>query len=1033
MGTIKDKLSGIGRWVEFTIREKKLVYAAVFFLAALGIFGLTKMNKDEFPSFEIKQGLVAGIYPGASAAEVEQQLTKPLEETLFSFKEVRRANVHSISRDGICYIYVDLNVEQTKKDEVWSKIKLGLQTRKLTLPTGVLAIAVLDDFSNVSSMLISLESDDKNIIELQDYAEDICEHLRTIPTLAKASVVGVQKEEIAVTLDRDKLSLYGIDPSTLLLNYRAASLPLSAGSFNTSYISAPIHIQAPVEDEQSVSNHIIYSDPSGKILRLGDVATIERRLMSPDNFVSYNGNSCIIVNVEMRPGNNIVEFGRTVRAELDKCTVGLPESVRLDFISDQPKVVNTSVWSFLRDLIIAMLVVIFVMLLLFPMRSALIAGSGVPVCTAIALAFMYIFRMEVNTVTLAALIVVLGMIVDDSIITMDGYMDKMSRGLTGIRAAAASAGELFMPTFIATLAICLMFFPAKYIISDYLGDFIKSFPWVILIALMISLFYAVSVVPSLEVKFITPQTANRSNAFTRAQNRFFSHIQKLYDGAQEWCFRHHRATIAFGVGAVALGLVMFSMLSIQMMPMADREYFVVEMYLEAGNGLPKTKEYADSLTSMLLKDRRVESVTAFVGTGAPRFSATYTPMLPSENTAQLIVNTVSNKATMDLLREYENRYEFIFPEARLRYKQISYQPCDAPIVVQYTGEDRDALALAAARTADYMRTMSDVLKWVHTDIQDLQPAVNISLDPDEAGRLGISKAMLALSLSGTFNGQTISEIWDNGHSLPVNIYSEGIDDDMDYSAIGNQKIASAIPGRSVPLRQIARVAPEWNYAELNRICGTPTVSASADLKTGCSQPAAEKKIKEYVKKEIEPTLPEGVSVAYNGLSTANRKVIPEIAFSFIAAIAILFLFLLIHFKRTSIAIMTMCISTLCLFGATLGLLVFQLDFSMTAVLGLISLVGIIVRNSILMFDYAEEARFVRGADVMTAAMEAGKRRMRPIFLTSCTTALGVLPMIISDDKLWKPMGVVICFGTLLSIILITLIMPISYWRIFRNK
>ena len=1021
------KFTGIAGWVKWAIYDKKLVYLIVLGLVVAGVFGLININKDEFPTFQIKQGLVAGIYPGATAAEGEQQLTRPLEEALFSFREVDRATTKSVSKDGICYIYVDLTCKQSKKDEVWSKIKLGLQARKLTLPAGVVAVAVLDEFSAVSSVLIAMESDDKGYIELQGYADALCDKLRQIPTLAKVSVVGKQTEEIAVCLDREKLSSYGIDAASLLLGYQSATLSLPSGTFKTDYVNSPIHILSGVESEKEISEKIVYSDPSGAVIRLKDIATVERRYATPDNYVSYNGHSCLVISVEMRPENNIVFFGKEVDDVLSEYTEELPDSVRLSRISDQPKVVSRSVFSFLRDLLISMLVVILVMMLLFPIRSALIASSGVPVCTAVAWALMYIFKIDINTVTLAALIVCLGMIVDDSIITMDGYMDKLGKGLGKMEAACASARELFMPTLIATLAICAMFYPMTFIITGYLGDFVKLFPWVVTIALMMSLFYAVTVVPSLEVKFIAPADPNaRKNLVARVQDRFFDAIQTVYDAAQGWCFRHPRLTIAGAVFAVMLGLLMFSRINIQMMPMAARDYFVVEMEVDAGHGIERTKEYVDSLEKILLNDRRVESVTAFVGTSAPRFTSTYPPKLPGPEVAQLIVNTSSNRATESILKEYENRYEHIFPEVDIRFKQMDYNGAESAISVTLSGSDRQALLEPAEKLKRYMSGMNGSLKWIHSDCDSFMPSVDITLNND------VNKAVLALSLSGTFNGQTITNLWEDGCQIPVNLYSEGIGPEMDYETVSNQLVATSVPGVYVPLRQVAYVSPDWALSQLDRYAGDESVTVYADMKFGQSQPTAMAQIEKYIENELKDELPAGTKISYGGLSAANDTIFPEIAWSFVAAVLVLFIFLLFHFKKTSLAVLTLVMSLLCLFGAFFGLWVFGMDFTITAVLGLVSLVGIIVRNGILMFEYAEDERFKNGKDVLTAAMEAGKRRMRPIFLTSCTTALGVLPMILSGDQLWMPMGIVICFGTILSIFLIVLTMPIAYWLLFKK-
>lgn len=1021
-----------GQFIRASIAQKKIVYFILFILVAVGIYGLTAINKDEFPTFEIKEGLVVGVYPGASAKDVEDQLTKPLEELLFSFSEVNRST-HSYSRDGMAYIYVMLNSPASKKDEVWSKIRHKLNSYKPVLPPGVLAVAVMDDFSSVSSLLIAMESSDKSYGEMEEYADDLSIRLREIPTLANVKVYGTQSEEIAVHVDMERLSAYGISPSGLMLDYQTAGLQFMGGTFRTEYANSPIYVASNAGSEKEIAEKIVYSSPQGDVIRLSDIASVERRYKEPSALVNYNGRTALVLSVEMRPDNNIVAFGREVDRVLQEFSSDLPESVTVTKITDQPKVVRTSVWSFLRDLVISMLVVIVVMLLLFPARSAMIASTGVPACTAVAVAVMYLAGMSLNTVTLAALIVVLGMIVDDSIITMDGYMDKLGRGMDRVEAACASARELFMPMLLATAAISLMFFPMLGIISGYLGDFVQSFPWVISIALAASLIYAVTVVPSLEVKYIKSAKTDRGGWFARRQEKFFNVLQNGYDRLQGVCFRHPYFTILTGIAAIALGIAMFLQLNIQMMPMAVRDCFAVEIYLNADSGLERTREVTDSLEHILLADRRVVSVTSFVGTGSPRFHSTYAPKVPAPNFAQLIVNTNTTRETEDVLREYELVYENYFPEAQIRFKQMDYQGANiAPVAVSFKGRSLETMKPYADTLKCFMAGMDDLLKWVHSDSDEYISTVNVSLDPDEAARLGVNRTLLSLSLAGAFNGQTLASVWEGNTKIPVNMYSDAVSDDMPYDVIGNQMIATSLPGVDVPLRQVASVTPGWELQQIPHTGGRESITVYADMVMGRSQPDAMARIDSYIKETLAPALPEGVEITYGGLTGTNNTVIPEIMLSFLCAVAVLFFFLLFHFKKMSLAVLTMALSLLCLFGAFFGLWIFGLDFGMTSVLGLISLVGIIVRNGIIMFEYAEELRFAGGLSVREAAEEAGRRRMRPIFLTSCTTALGVLPMILSGDSLWMPMGIVICFGTMMSIILIVLIMPVSYWQIFRN-
>ena len=1020
-------------FVKSAIKYRKLIYFLVAIMVAFGIYSLLTINKDEFPTFQIKDGLVVGVYPGANAQEVEEQLTRPLEEILFKFAEVKRTT-YSYTQDGICYIFVKLQCPARQKNEVWSKIKLKLNASRIFLPSGVLTVQVMDEFSAVSSVLLALQSEDKSYRELEDYANQLKNELYTIPALSNVKILGTQKEEIAVNIDNDRLSAYGVNSTMMTFDYQTAAMQTISGKFKSDYINAPIHIEGKLSTEEEIRDRIVWSAPTGQTIRLRDVATVERRYKAPTSYVEYNGEKALVMSIEMRSGNNIVSFGKDIDKIVAQVSETLPDSVTITKISDQPKVVNTSVWAFVRDLVIAMIVVILVMLILFPLKSALIASSGVPICTIVAIAIMYLLGMDLNTVTLAALIVVLGMIVDDSVITMDGYMDNLGKGMSRIDAASSSMKELFVPMLLSTASISVMFFPMLAIMTDYMGDFVRLFPCIITIALAASLMYAVCVVPSLEVKFIKSAGGDEKTKFAIIQEKFFSVLQVGYEYLQTKCFRYPLITIVVGIASVFLGLYLFTKVNIQMMPMAIRDCFAIEVYLDPNATLNHTKAVSDSLQKILRNDDRVTSVTAFIGTGTPRFHATYGPKIPGENFAQMIVNTVDPKATDSIIEEYEKKYENYFPEAQIRFKQLDYQGVTAPVMVTFRGGTHEQMRPFADSLKTFMMDqMHGSLKWVHSDYDKSVATVSVDLDSDESTRLGLNRALLSLSIAKTLNGQTVASYWEGNKSIPINFYNAVISNDMSYEELGNQLMTTPIPGVYVPLRQVADVTPSWQPIGLAHFGGENSITIFADMRRGNSQPKAMKPIKKYIDEQIRPNLPSNVEIVYEGLTAVNAMVLPQITLVLICAALILFAFLLYHFKKIILSVLTIVLSLLCLFGASFGLWVFDLDFSITAVLGVISLIGIVVRNGILMYEYAETLRFEQGYSVKEAAMEAGKRRMRPIFLTTCTTALGVLPMILSKDALWMPMGVVICFGSLLSIILIVEIMPVCYWLIFRKE
>ena len=1011
------------------MRRHGLVMALFLALMAFGIWSLPQMNKDEFPQFTIRQGLIVAYYPGATADEVEQQVTIPLEDYINSFEFVDKKLTYSQSEDGLAYIYVMLRMTAVNNEAAWTKIRAGLPLlQKTQLPTGVLQTLVIDDFGNTSSLLIAVESPERSPRELEQYAKQVCSHLRTIPEMGKLRIMGQQTEEIAITIDPEQLSRYGINPSALQAQMALQGLRTVGGESDE---HGALQVVIPYMSEYEMQEQIVWSDPvTGSTVRLKDIATVERRYKAPKSYVEFNGASCLILNMEMVPGNNIVAFGNEVDKQLARASALLPPDIQFHRITDQPKVVNDSVLSFLRDIVISILVVIAVMLLLFPLRTALVAATGLPVCTAICIGLMYVTGIELNTVTLAALIFVLGMIVDDSVIVIDGYTNLLARRHSRWYSAVVSTSLLFVPMSLATMAICGMFFPMTRIITGPLGEFVQLFPWAVLFALVASIFYASWVTPFLSFRFIRERKPEEMNLVERVQTRFFTWLQNAYRNILQGCFDHPVIAWSMLGAATLIGVVLLMHLNLQLLPKAEREFFAVEIHLREGATLEESAEVADSLANILRQDHRVTSVTAFIGQSSPRFHATYTPQTPATNYAQLIVNTKSSKATSQVLREYNGRYENYFPNAYARFKQLDYQAVKNPLEIRVQGEDWDMMKPYADSILHFMVAQPD-LQWVHCDYDNMTASTRIVLKADEATRLGITETMLSLYLMQATQGATITTLYENAYAVPVVLYTAGINT-LNADELGAIQVPTALPGVWVPLRQVATIEPNWHHTSLERRNAVRTMTVGADLRGSTSQVDAERKVKNWVDNNLTD-LPDGISIAYGGLTEINNMMIPQILWSVVAALAVMLVLLLYHFGKIGLALLTLSSAILCLFGSMLGLWIFDLDISITAVLGVVSLIGIIVRNAIMMYEYAEDARKYKHLTYKEAAFQAGLRRMRPVFLTSATTALGVLPMIIAATSLWMPMGVVICFGTLFTLPLTVTILPVVYWKVYAKK
>ena len=1011
--------------IEGAMRRHGLVMALFLGLMAFGIWSLPRMNKDEFPQFTMRQALLVAVYPGATANEVEQQVTIPLEDYINSFETVDKDLTYSHSEDGIAYVYVMLRMTASNGAESWNKIRAGLPLlQKTQMPVGVLQTLLIDDFGNTSSLLIAVESDQRSPRELEQYAKQICTSLRTIPEMGKLRIMGQQTEEIAITIDPEQLSRYGINPSAVQAQMALQGLRTVGG---TDDANGAMQVVIPYMSEYELEQQIVWSDPAtGATIRLKDISTIERRYQTPKNYVEYDGASCLILNLEMVPGNNIVAFGKEVDKHLAEAAALLPPDIRFHRITDQPKVVDDSVLSFLRDIIISILVVIAVMMMLFPLRTALVAATGLPVCTAICVGLMYITGIELNTVTLAALIFVLGMIVDDSVIVIDGYTNQLEKRHSRWYSAVVSTSLLFVPMSLATMAISGMFFPMTRIITGPLGEFVQLFPWAVLFALVASIFYASWVTPYLAFRYVRERKPEELNLVERIQNKFFAWLQNGYKKALQSCFNHPVIVWCLLGGTTIIGLGLLAHLNLQLLPKAEREFFAVEIHLRDGASLTETAVVADSLASVLRKDPRVTSVTAFIGQSSPRFHATYTPQTPAPNYAQLIVNTKSGKATSQVLKTYTAKYENYFPNAYARFKQLDYQAVKNPLEVRVTGENWEEMAPYADSILHYMQQQPE-LQWVHCDYNNIAASTRIVLKADEATRLGITQTMLSVYLRQATQGATITTLYEGSYGVPVVLYTQN-----HQSSIGDLQVPTAIPGVWVPLRQVASIEPDWHHTRLERRNAVRTMTIGADLRGTTSQVSAEKKVKAWINTHITD-LPEGVNIKYGGLTEVNGLILPQILWSIVAALAVMLILLLYHFGKIGLALLTLSSAILCIFGAMLGLSIFNLDISITAVLGIVSLIGIIVRNAIMMYEYAEDARKYKQLTYREAAYQAGLRRMRPVFLTSATTALGVLPMIIAATSLWMPMGVVICFGTIFTLPLTVTILPVVYWKVHANR
>ena len=1036
-------------WLRWPLEHYSISLLLIVLLFVLGIFGMYDMPKDEFPQFTIRQGVVVAVYPGATTEEVEQQVARELERYLFTYKEVNRTKTTTTSQNGMCYVMVRLNDEVNNKDEVWSKIKHGLAMFKQSLPSGVLALIANDDFGNTSALLIAIESSERSYRELHDYSDAISDRLRRIPSVANVRTYGEQQEQISLYVDRQRLQAYGIGQQALFVKLQGEGMTMMSGSMSDDDQQVPIHVKATENSEEEVANLIIFSDPvTGKVVRVRDVARVVREYDHGNSYIEQDGHPCILLSLEMTPGNNIVAYGKEVDKALEDSRRDiLPDDVKLTRIADQPQVVADSVSDFLRDLLISMAIIILVMMILFPIRSAIVAAITIPLSTFISVAIMYMAGIELNIVTLAGLIVVLGMVVDNSIVVIDGYLEYLGKGYAPKEAAITSSKQYFMPMMLATLCISVIFFPLLITMKGAFNDALRDFPWTIAINLLVSLLLAVMVIPFLEVLLIKPEKPGEE----KKKNPITIFVQQLYDRVLKITFRHPWLTIFGGIGIVVLSTLIVPTLKVRLFPYADRNQFAIEIFQPEGKGIRETRELADSMRAVLEADKRVKCITSFIGCSSPRFMTCYAPQMASRNYAQFIVNTTSQDATLELLAEYQPQWSEAFPNAYVRFKRLDF--LEVPeLEYRFYGEDLDSLHTVAEELMARMREMPE-LEWVHTDFLQPYPIVDVTLDPVATAQLGITRSSAALALSATTGKLRVGQLWEGDYEIPIIVKD---DTDITYADIEDFGIASpmavasaGIPDLSnthsatstVPLRQIAKVEPVWSESRIMHRGGERCLTVTAQFANGVYAAPVESRVAHIMENELR--IPEGVRAEVGGEIEYDLEALPQIFGGIGIAMIIIFFFLLFNFRKYGITMVCIAALGLMLPGALIGLGVMNRTLGLTSIMGVITLMGMIMRNEILIFEHAidlikkyKEAHGDWTVDrdgynkaVKQAAYEAGRRRMVPIFLTTATTAVGVVPMIIAQSSFWMPVGVTIFAGGIGSLIMVVTMLPVIYWKV----
>jgi multidrug efflux pump subunit AcrB/outer membrane protein TolC len=1014
--------------IRASLRNPQVTLVLTAMLVAAGVAAFLTMPRREDPKITIRQGLVIAFYPGATSEQVEDQVTRKIEEHLFRFSEVRREKTYSTSRDGIVVINVELIKSIKDSDEFWSKLRLDMaQLKQTDLPAGVQGPIVDSDFGDTVAALIAVRGGHYGYRDLTDYAKRVEAAVREIPAVSKIKRIGDQKEVIEVTGSMERLSQYGVNPRRVKEALQGRNTIVGGGLVPAESGKLPIDANGPFQTEEQIRQIMVDVSPTGQPIYLGDLANVQRLYRDPAQYVRYNDERTILISVEMHEGNNIVQFGKTLHATLNRVQATLPPDVHLEFVADQPRVVSERISDFNREFAIAIISVILVTMLLLPMRVALVSAVAIPVTVSITFAMLNAAGIELHQVSIAALIVVLGMVVDDAIVIADNYIELLDHQVPLKEAAWRCASDMAVPVLAATLTIIASFLPLL-LLTGACGEFIRALPITVAISLSVSFVVAMMLTPTTAQFFIKKGLHDPSAGKKAKKFNALDYMQRYYNRIITWAMQRRKKVLAAAAIAFVAGIGILSLVRQQFFPLAERDQFIIDVWLPEGSRIETTDADVHRIEGVLRRNKEVRSYTSFLGFSSPRFYYNVNPVPPTPNYAQILVNTYSVKATPDLVEQLRRELPPVVPGARAYVKQLQQgDVMQAPVEVRIVGDDLATMRSIGGQVENILNHTPGTI-FLHTDWHEDEMLAGVNLRQEVANRLGFTNTTIANQLAGSFDGGTVSTYWEGDRAVDIDFRLDKADRNT-FQNISDTYVVSPITGARVPVDAVASLSPEWYPGRIVRRNGVRTLTVRAFPGNGhlASQ------ILTDAKKQIDHLqLPPGYHIEYGGEDENQRETFGEMRNALGISLVLIFLILLLQFRTLADALIVMAALPLALPGAAFGLFVTNNPFGFTAFIGVISLGGLVVRNSIILVDYIHE-RMKYGIPLEEAALEAGERRLRPIFLTTMAAAVGVTPMILSRSSLWSPLASVIAFGLLGSMFFTLVVIPVLFVLVNEKK
>lgn len=1009
----------------YTLRKRTIAWLACLVLLVGGYIAYQQLGRFEDPEFVIRQAVIVTPYPGALPAQVAEEVTDAIEGAVQQLQEVKEVTSVSTLGQSRVSVEIDLRFARTKDDleQVWDKLRRKVADAQRLLPPGAGPSVVNDDFGDVYALFFAVTGDGYRLEQIRDYVEDLERELVLVPGVARVATQGAPQDAIFVEIAAAKAAQLGVSLEQIHQVLRERNLLAAAGDLRVGPQRLALSPTGQVDSVEAIGNIVLASSGGDRVISLKDVATITRGVLEPPRaLVRYDGAPAIGLGVSNLAGGNVVAMGDAVRARLAALESQRPVGMELNVISYQSDAVRTAVDGFVANLVAAVVIVVLVLVLFMGLRSGLIVGAILLLTVAGTLIAMHLDGIAMQRISLGALIIALGMLVDNAIVVTDGILVRLQKGEERTRAAVEVVQATQWPLLGGT-AVGILAFSAIGLSPTDMGEYAGSLFWVILYSMLLSWLLAVTLTPLFCVSFIKVKPAGigagsgSGSGSGPVLGRYRRLLQVLL-----------RRRLGTGIGLLALLLAAvlgFGAVPPGFMPESARPQFVVDLFLPQGTDIEVTAAELAEVEAHVRGKPGVTHVTSFVGQGGLRFMLTYVPEDPNSAYGQLLVDVDDAALIAPLIAELQTELEARHPDAAIKvWKFMLGRGGGKKIEAAFRGPDPEVLRALAEQAKAVMANDPDAVA-VQDDWREKVPVLRPAVDPVAAQRAGVDATQISAALNRAFTGAKVG-VYREGDTLVPIVSRAPLAERATADQLDNVQVYSPTAQRYLPVGQlVSGVEVAWEDAVIRRVNRFPTIKAQADPPPGALSGPVLERLRPAVK---AIALPPGYALEWEGEYKASREANEGLALSAPYGFAAMVLAVVVMFNAVRQPLVIWLTVPLAIIGVTIGLLLFRVPFEFMAILGFLSLIGMLVKNSIVLVDQADAERR-DGKAGLDAVLDAAVSRARPVFLGALTTILGVAPLLL--DPFFKSMAVTIMFGLAFATALTLVVVPLLYAVMFR--